>query len=341
MPYPYYTERIEKDTKYRQDYIEGIEAFLQQEKSRADAQRAAFMTPEAYAADPEKYRRAFVELLGFPLNGPVDLPECQQTFVAEDGNVDIYRMQFTFFGCLKFYGMYFQQKEHPEQAPFVLSLHGGEGTPEVVSSLHNDSSNYNHQTRRVTDRGCNVFAPQLLLWKIEKYGNPYHRWQVDSRLKQLGGSVTALELALMKGCIDWFVQRAGVNRERMGVIGLSYGGMYAMLLAAAEPRLRSCFSCSWVADRYVYAKDDWSYRNAMRTFFDGEMAALVAPRRLVIAMGQHDELFDSRYTLAEGERIRPFFRQMNASDQLLIYDFFGLHEQDRSDKGMDFFLAGL
>jgi hypothetical protein len=117
--------------------------------------------------------------------------------------------------------------------------------------------------------------------------------------------------------------------------------MYALLLAAVDPRFVSCFSSSWFADRYAYAKEDWSYRNALRTFGDAEMAALVAPRRLVIAMGTHDELFSSRYTMAEGERLTPFYRAMGAEAQLEIYEFFGLHEQDRSDRGLDFFLQGL
>ena len=197
----YYSEPIERDTCWRQDYVDGINRWLETCRREAAVERAAFMTPEAYAAAPEEYRRKLIEMLGFPLNSAVPVPECTAVFVAEDDNVDIYRMQFTFFGTLKCYGMYFRQK-HVRHAPLVVSIHGGEGTPELCSSLHNDSSNYNHQTRRVTDRGCNVFAPQLLLWKVSKYGNPFDRGMTNARLRQLGGSVTALELALMRGCVD-------------------------------------------------------------------------------------------------------------------------------------------
>jgi acetyl esterase/lipase len=336
----YYSEPIERDTHWRQDYIDTTDQWLQGLQQEAAAERADFMSPEAYAADPEHFRRQFVDMLGFPLNRPVPVPECTSTFVAADGDVDIYRMQFTFFDGLKFYGMYFKQR-NIQNAPFVVSIHGGEGTPEVCSSLHNDSANYNHQTRRVTDRGCNVFAPQLFLWRVSKYGNPFDRGQINSRLRQLGGSVTALELALMRGCTDWFVANGEADPAKMGVIGLSYGGMYALFLAAADTRFCSCFSCSWFADRYVYAREDWSYRNALRMFGDAETAALVAPRRLVIAMGSHDELFRSRYTLAEGERLRPYYRAAGAENQLDVYEFFGLHEQDRSDRGLDFFLQPL
>lgn len=337
----YYSERIERDTKYRGEYADSIETFLSGAKAAADREREAFMTPESYGADPEKYRRAFVEMLGFPLNGPAEMPTCEQTFVAADGNVDIYRMQFAFPSGVKFYGMYFRQRENTGAAPFVIATHGGEGTPEMIGSIHSDSANYNHLARRLTDRGCNVFAPQLLLWKVEKYGNPYARWMVNSRLRQLGGSVTALELHLIRGCINWFIRQGEANPDRLGSAGLSYGGMYALLLAAADVRIRSCFSCSWFADRYVYAKEDWSYRDALRTFSDGEMAALVAPRRLVVAMGSHDEMFRSCYTLQEGKRTAAFYRQLGAAQELKVYEFFGLHETDRGDDGLSFFLTGL
>ena len=336
----YYSEPIERDTRYRQEYVDSMNRWLEACRQETTAARAAFMTPEAYAADPEGYRQKLIELLGFPLNGPVPMPECTAEFVAEDGNVNIYRMQFTFFGILKCYGMYFKQK-NVQKAPLVVSIHGGEGTPELCSSLHNDSSNYNHPTRRVTDRGYNVFAPQLLLWKVSKYGNPFDRGMTNGRLRQLGGSITALELALMRGCVDKLLATDDIDPARLGVIGLSYGGMYALLLAAVDTRFRACFSSSWFADRYVYAKEDWSYRNALHTFGDAEMAALIAPRRLVIAMGTHDELFRSTYTMEEGARLTPFYRARGAENELEIYEFFGLHEQDRSNRGMDFFLQGV
>ncbi|MBQ9082665.1 MAG: hypothetical protein IJY28_04095, partial [Clostridia bacterium] len=248
----YYSERVTRDTPFRQDYVDSIQQFLEAEKAEADRERAAYMSPEAYAADPEGYRRAFTGMLGVPLTRPTELPQVKKTFVATDNGVKIYRMQLTFPCGIQFYGIYFQQA-NPAAAPFVVAIHGGEGTPEMIGSIHNDSANYNHLARRLTDRGCSVFAPQLLLWKIEKYGNPYHRWLVNGRLRQLDGSVTALELWLIRGALDYFIQREGIAPARIGAAGLSYGGMYALLLAATDVRIRSCFSCSWMADRFAYA----------------------------------------------------------------------------------------
>ena len=145
-------------------------------------------------------------------------------------------MTFTFFGDLKFYGIYFEQTMQPSAAPFVFGFHGGDGTPEMVSSIHFNSSNYRHLVRRMTDRGANVFAPQFLLWSVANYGNKYDRLLIDGKLKQLGGSITALELYFLQGALDYFLSQEQVNAEKIGVAGLSYGGMYALHLAARPAR---------------------------------------------------------------------------------------------------------
>jgi len=210
----YYSEELEKDTRYRKEYETGIEAFLQKQKELVKANRDAFISPEKYKNAPEEYREKFLQMLGFPLTQERELPTLsEKTFVASDKNVNIYRMQLTFFGFLKFYGMYFEQKEQTDQTPFILGIHGGAGTPELISSIHMDSGNYNHLVRRMTDRGANVFAPQLLLWLKDWYGGEYDRAHVDGKLRQLDGSITALELYLMSGCIDYFLANEKANAE--------------------------------------------------------------------------------------------------------------------------------
>ncbi len=98
-------------------------------------------------------------MLGYPLtlNNDAALLK-QKLFVATDGNVNIYRYRFEVMGIL-FYCIYFEQIENAKEKPFVIGLHGGEGTPETVGSIYENSTNYNHLVRRLTDRGCSVFCP--------------------------------------------------------------------------------------------------------------------------------------------------------------------------------------
>ena len=337
----YYSEKIEKDTKYRAEYWQGLNEFVQAEKNKADKSRSEFISPEKYKANPEFYRGKFVEMLGFPLTKKREMPTVEKTFVAKDKNVNIYRMQFTLFNRLKFYGMYFEQCENAQTAPFILGFHGGEGTPEMVSSMHLDSANYNHLVRRMTDRGANVFAPQLLLWKVDFYGNDYSRVAMDSKLRQLGGSITAMEVYLLQCALDYFIANEKINAERIGVAGMSYGGMYAIHFSAVERRVKACYSCSWVTDIFVNSWSDFSYYTAQTHFTTAETVALIAPRALVVAMGDKDELFDYKLTIAECDKAKAYYSAMQAEDKFKRVIFDGNHEVDKSDEELDFLFDNL
>ena len=338
----YYSEDVEKDTVYRQEYVDGIKEYLKRAKERADEKRADYISPEKYKHNPEKYRRDFINQLGFPLTEKRETPVLKEKkFVVNDGNVNIYRMQFTFFGYLNVYGLYLEQVKANERTPFVIGLHGGDGTPEVVSSIHFKSANYHHLVRRITDKGASVFAPQLLLWKTSDYGNEYDRNKTDGKLRQLGGSMTALEVYLMQCCIDYFIENENISADRIGVAGLSYGGMYALHLAAADTRIKACYSCSWVADCFRYSLSDWSYFNAQKRFTTAETAGIIAPRTLVVAMGDKDNLFDSKLTVAESEKIKKYYDVFGESDKFKYFIFEGNHEADKSDEEIEMLLNAI
>ena len=338
----YYTENIEKDTVYRREYEQGIISFLEREKESATKRRYAFITPEKCKNEQEKYRAQFVEMLGFPLDKERVTPTLlEKKFIARDNNVNIYRMQFLFWGSVKVYALYFEQADLTVEAPFVVGLHGGEGTPELVSSIHMDSANYNHLVRRMSDKGANVLVPQLLLWSKNNYGGEYDRLYTDGKLRQLGGSITALELYFLRGLLDYFVENEQINQEKIGVCGMSYGGMYALHLAALDTRIKACYSCSWVCDGFVNSWADWSYKDAQNTFAVAETAGLIAPRALVVAMGNQDELFDSCLTGKECARIGQFYAAFNAEENFLLQIFDGVHEFDKGDKEFEFFFNKL
>lgn len=338
----YYSEEILKNTPFRQDYVDGISQYLEKEKLKADDTRNNYISPDDYKRNPERYRNDLVKLLGYPLTEKCETPVLKEKkFVAKDGNVNIYRMVFEFFSYLKFYGLFFEQTDNKKNKPFIIGLHGGAGTPELVSSIHSESGNYNHLVRRLTDKGANVFAPQLLLWYKEWYGNDYDRVQTDGKFRQLGGSVTAFELYLIEGCISYFTEKEEMNSERIGVAGLSYGGMYAIHLAAVDTRIKACYSCSWVNDIFANSWADWSYPNAQKRFTAAETAALIAPRVLVVAMGDKDDLFDSKVTEKICEEIKKYYQVFGKKDEFKCVIFDGGHETDKSDEEIDFLLRRL
>lgn len=339
----YYEEEPIRFSPWREEYQSSLDDFLEQEKANSEKKRRAFITPERYREKPEAYREEFKEFLGFPLVGKKrETPKLfKKEFVVKDGNVNIYRMQLLFFGKLKFYGLYFEQTENKAEKPFVIGLHGGGDSPEICSSFFGNSGSYKHLVRRMTDRGANVFAPQLLLWRDEPYGSTHDRLKVDGKLRQLGGSMTALETYLLRGSVDYFLEKEGLNKDTVGVAGLSYGGMYALHLAATDERIKACYSCSWVNDCYVHSRADWSYKNAQNAFTVAETAAMIAPRALVVAMGDEDELFDWRLTKKTCEEVKRYYAAFGSRKKFKIVVFNGQHAVDTSDEELDFLFENL
>ncbi len=339
MEQKYYSEDIIKDSPYRLEYRDSITAFLEKENEKRKAQRRAFFNPADYKADPEKFKKLYLDTVGFPLNTECNekLQLLQKSFVAKDGNVNIYRMQFALLG-IRFYGIYFEQTENPEEAPFVFGLHGGEGTPETVGSIYDNSANYFHLARRLTDRGCSVFSPQLLLWNMNQYGAPYNRTDVDNKLNMMGGSITALETLLMSKTLDYFLENERVNKTRIGVAGLSYGGQFSMDLAAYDERIRACCAHCFFNDRFVYSEGDWSYFNSLNTLCDAEKSAVICPRALCITVGKNDDIFEVQHSLEEGEYAKCFYEEFGVPEKYDFYAFEGGHQTDESDRWIDFLM---
>ncbi len=336
----YYKENIEKDTIYRKEYSQTIDEFLAEHHKKA-LESESFMSPLAYKQDMETWRERFVEFLGFPLLEKREKPKLlRKDFVVKDNNVNIYRMQFLFFDRVKFYGIWFEQCDTPQEKPFVIGLHGDCGTAEMVASMHLDSANYNHLVRRMTDRGANVFVPQLYLWDIERYGTPYNRMRTDAKCRKLGGSMTAFELYILRGCIDYFLAE-GMTQTEIGVAGLSYGGMYALHLAAIDKRIKACYSSNWLCDSFALPVPDWCFLNAEHTFSVAETAALICPRALVVGTGLYDVAFPYQKTEKECEKIKKYYDEFNKSENFKLVVFEGDHELDKKDEEFDFFFEKL
>ena len=339
----YYGEELNPKNEFRSDYESSLTAFVDENLFNAKEQRKKFFSPTDYKINPDFYHEQYVNGLGFPLNKPLPKPKLiSKTLWTKDGNVNIYRVQLLLLDSIKFYGLYFEQIENKESAPFIVSLHGKEGTPELCSSIYMDSSNYDHMVRRATDRGANVFVPQTLTWSEQFYKESYNRVALDSKLRQLGGSITALEVACLSSAITYFVDNENINADKIGAVGLSYGGIFTTYLTAFDKRIKSAFACSWFNTTNVLSRfPDWCHFEGALTFGVGETAALICPRPFAVAMGDKDQIFDWKKTLEEGERTKEFYREWGVEEKFCCYVFDGYHEFDKGDQGLDFLFENL
>ena len=333
-----YLEEKYSGNGYRDAYLSSVENLIAVRRAQASANRDTFMRD--IGRDRERYRRQFMDMLGWPLSEKFEKSyySVNKQFVAKDELCSIYRIELEVFEGFRFYGILFLQ-EGDTPRPLVISQHGGGGTPELCSGLFGDSANYNDMTRRILKKGVHAFAPQMFVWR-EEYGSvPIDRKCVDKELKQLGGSVTALEIYCVQKCLDYLGTLPCVDMEKIGMVGLSYGGFYTLFTTAVETRIKSALSSCFFNDRLKIDWYDWTWFNSANTFLDSEVAALICPRRFMISVGKQDAMFAVCDAQKEFERLKGYYS--GHPDQLCLETFDGVHEFCHNDADIDWMLRGL
>ena len=326
-----YREEYDVTKGYKEKYADEIERLILARQGAAAKKRAEYC--KNIFSSPEPYREKLREILGWPLVDKVreGVPDVISDEIYDSEGYKIYRMQIEILEGVRLTGLYFEQKVN-EKRPLVLVQHGGWGTPEIMSGLYGVSSTYNGVTERVLARGMHVFAPQLLLWRKDRYNVEYDRVAADARLKQLGSSITAVEVYGLMRIFDYFETRENV--ADFGMVGLSYGGFYTLFTAALDTRIKAAISCSFFNTRENYYWADWTWFGFSERFDDSDLAALVYPRRLCIEVGKNDELFKVEYAERSFEKLKAACKEVG-TEWVKFIPFDGVHEFCKDDEPID------
>ncbi len=131
--------------------------------------------------------------------------------------------------------------------------------------------------------------------------------------------------------IDFLKSQEAVDASQIGVAGLSGGGMIALFWAALEPRVR----LAMVAGYYCTFKDSiysiyHCLCNCVPNMLDwGEMreiAALIAPRPLLVISGKQDAIFPIKATRRAYAELRDVYDLLDAPRNLESDFFDGPHK---------------
>lgn len=320
-----YREKKEDTEKYRRQYVDGIEKLINRLEKKCEEQRRHYI--KDIMANRERYRREFLKLLGWPLTENGKLPEILAEKLCDEREYSIYRVQVMIFDEYILTGLLFKYNDNVRR-PFVIAQHGKLGTPELISGFYGRTANYNEMVSRILAGGANVFAPQLLLWSEEEYGTAYNRQEIDARLKRSGSSIVTLEIYSIMQVINYYEKQEWVGN--IGIAGMSYGGGYALLTAAADTRIKAVITCSFFSDGNEFIQTDLCRENERKYFGQAEIACLIYPRKLFIEMGDADALFDWQRSYEEYKRIKQICGN-EEQDWIEFTVFDGEHEFYRED----------
>lgn len=252
-----------------------------------------YSSPMAFEKSAARYRQAFCDSIGYPPPGEAPQDGATFTKMGEDPIGTYYRAMIPVLPGVHAEGIYIVPKslKTNEKAPLVVSMHGGGGSPEVA--LFRGGANYHDMVRGGVKRGYVVFAPQHL-FSAEGYPKDV-RHRTDERLRLVGTSLTAVEIAKITRSLDVLLRRPEVDSARVAMVGLSYGGYYALVTPAVEPRIKvAVCSCYYGVQESRYERDelsipsDFRFQNRFTFFRDSDIVALICPRALQVQAGSKD-----------------------------------------------------
>lgn len=331
----YFEQEVKDSNPLRSEQAKELDDYvlaLRKDTSRLrDLLAADYASAEAFEKSAQPYRQAFCESIGYPPPGEVPQEEAAFEQIGEDAVGTYFRAKIAILPGVHAEGIYIVPKSLAanEKAPLVIAMHGGGGSPEVA--LFHGGANYHDMVRGGVKRGYIVFAPQHL-FSAEGYPKDV-RQRTDDRLRLVGTSLTAVEIAKITRSLDLLLQRPEVDAERVAMVGLSYGGYYALVTAAVEPRIKvTVCSCYYGVQEARYERDelsipsDFRFQDRFTLFRDSDLAALICPRALQIQAGSTDGV-DHR---EGGKLLAPesaaYYSKLGVSDRFQHLVFEGGHE---------------
>jgi dienelactone hydrolase len=126
----------------------------------------------------------------------------------------------------------------------------------------------------------------------------------------------------MKCCIDYLETRPEVDKNRIGMMGLSQGGVMTTFTAAVEPRIKAADISGYINPWRGFGIERANFcgsqivPNVYRYFDTDDIAGLIAPRPLLLEMGIYDNCFFIQDLLQGYAGVRRIYQAAEAADNL-------------------------
>ena len=201
-------------------------------------------------------------------------------------------------------------------------------------------------------RGFIVAAPELFgFGELMLAPNDKHRrdgsscFMLSTQLLMYNKTMAGMRVWQAERMLDYLLERSDVDSERIGVMGISGGGLASSFFAAYERRIKACVVSGFLC---TFKDSIMSIYHCVDNFVpgiinNGEMAdlfGLIAPRPLLMESGTDDDIFPIDGVKSSYARLETLYGKLNVRDKLDIDIFKGDH-QISGAKAYDFLVKWL
>ena len=213
--------------------------------------------------------------------------------------------------------------------PLIIVQHGIGSSPETPFS----PGNYHEYAKELLKAGFAVLVP-MNLRSIER------RNHIDRLCRLANTTLPGIELVRVQNLLDVVLADPRVNPDRVGMWGVSLGGMATMFWVPLEPRIKAAVVSGWFNqrrnkmiipdDRYVSfmaTQEDYSFLKGWLTeFSDYDAVSMICPRPLLIQHGKKDNIAYWPQVEEEFNKARIPYEKLNIADRIELNIHEGGHE---------------
>ncbi len=232
-----------------------------------------------------------------------------------------------------------------KKVPAVLAVHGHgygskalvglnwDGTKKIAEEYHKDFA------IELVNLGVVVVAPELIgfgdrkLQEHQGVGNPTDNscYRIASSLLLTGHTLPGLRVYECKRVIDYIESLEEVDNAKIGVMGISGGGLVASFTAALDERLKAVVISGYTN---TFRASIMDRRHCLDNYIPGilndaempELIGLIVPRPLFVEAGTKDHLFPVVHATKAVEKMNDIYRSFDAEDLVTYHLFEGGHE---------------
>jgi dienelactone hydrolase len=275
--------------------VAGIDKFLSNETDRAITERAKFWnrvlsSSAAYEKSVVTDRHRLRLIIG-AVDVRVASPAIEvQTNLSDSGAFTIQAVRWPVFESVYGEGLLLRPKTPPVAR--IIAIPDADQNPEMLAGLAPGLPPERQFARRLVENGCEVLVPVLIdrqdTWsgneRIHHLTNQPHREWIYRQAFELGRHIIGYEVQKVLAAVDCWQKEEANSAVPIGVAGYAEGGLIAFYAAALDPRIKAAMISGYFDSRQRLW-DEPIYRNVfglLQQFGDSEIAALVAPRTLII-----------------------------------------------------------
>ena len=231
---------------------------------------------------------------------------------------------------------YFVPKHLTGKTPAIICLHGHSG---ILPYIREGTDAEKKKGREhaldyalyFAEHGYVTLAIVQRGWNETRHEKPHSCQRVTRDAFLIGMTPVGLRTWDASRCLDFLQTRDEVDADRIGVAGLSGGGTTALFFAALDERVAFAMVAGYFCTfrDSIYAIHHCICNTVPHIMQWGEMsdvAALIAPRPLLIISGDKDSIFPIDATKRAYAALEKTYQVLGAQEDLASDFFEGVHE---------------